>query len=67
MGKPTSKPKNYRRTILRLPDLRSTSCQISSAAHGEPRNRRARTISVLSNPKSRCSVSISGLPAWLAM
>src|ERR1039458_7969573 len=46
---------------------RSISRQISSAAHGEPRKRRASTISALSNPNTRCSVSISGLPNWLAM
>src|SRR5215475_15100608 len=42
--------------------LCSTSCQICSAAHGEPRNLWASTITALSNPNSKCSVSISGLP-----
>jgi hypothetical protein len=53
--------------ILSIYLSRSISRQISSAAHGEPRRRRASTISALSNPNTRCSVSISGLPNWLAM
>src|SRR5437588_9135732 len=39
--------------VARAGFLRSISRQISSAAQGEPRNRRASPISALSNPKKK--------------